>query len=304
MNWLAFALCGPVLWAISTHLDKYLVERYFKDTNVIVLLVFTALMGLVLMPIIAIFDATAVFQRDGLSIALMTLSGMSLHGWNHLLSARPAGPRSVGGRAVLPVVAAVRLHPGFFVLGETAERHSARRRRADHRWRAAGLDRHRAATRAIPLAARRADADLRLCDVACDADLQGVRHQGRVLGDHVLDVRRRGLVRFWLSLHRVFSARVRAASAQSTAAALLAINASNELINLGGGLANRYALMFAPMAIVQAIGSTTTLFVFVIGVALTLLFPGISRETLAPRDLAQKGLAAALVAAGIALVSR
>ena len=53
MSWLAFALCGPILWAISVHLDKYLVERYFKDADVIVLLIFTALMGLVLMPIIA-----------------------------------------------------------------------------------------------------------------------------------------------------------------------------------------------------------------------------------------------------------
>ena len=45
MSWLAFALCGPILWAISTHLDKYLVERYFKDADVAVLMLFTALMG-------------------------------------------------------------------------------------------------------------------------------------------------------------------------------------------------------------------------------------------------------------------
>ena len=86
--------------------------------------------------------------------------------------------------------------------------------------------------------------------------------------------------------------------------ALIAINASNELINLGGGLANRYALIFAPLAIVQAIGSTTTLFVFVFGVLLTLLFPKISRENLSAREFAQKGIAAVLVAIGVALVSR
>ena len=45
------------------HLDKYLVERYFKDADVIVLLIFTALMGLVLMPIIAWFEP-GVFHRD------------------------------------------------------------------------------------------------------------------------------------------------------------------------------------------------------------------------------------------------
>ena len=44
MSWLVYALCGPVLWAISTHLDKYLVERYFKHADVLVLSVFTALL--------------------------------------------------------------------------------------------------------------------------------------------------------------------------------------------------------------------------------------------------------------------
>jgi drug/metabolite transporter (DMT)-like permease len=91
---------------------------------------------------------------------------------------------------------------------------------------------------------------------------------------------------------------------RSNGGALIAINASNELINLGGGLANRYALIFAPLAIVQALGSTTTLFVFVIGVLLTLLFPKVSRENLSGREFAQKGIAAVLVAIGVALVSR
>ena len=86
--------------------------------------------------------------------------------------------------------------------------------------------------------------------------------------------------------------------------ALLSINGSNELINLGGGLGNRYALMFAPLSIVQAIGSTTTLFVCVFGVVLSLFFPRFGRETLSGRELAQKGLAAILVAIGVALVTR
>ena len=91
---------------------------------------------------------------------------------------------------------------------------------------------------------------------------------------------------------------------RSNGRALLALNASNELINLGGGLANRYALIFAPLALVQAVGSTTTLFVFLIGVFLTLLFPKVSREDLSAREFAQKGIAAVLVAIGVTLVSR
>ena len=48
MSWLVFAFSGPILWAISTHLDKYLVERYFKTSDVAVLLIFTALIGVLL----------------------------------------------------------------------------------------------------------------------------------------------------------------------------------------------------------------------------------------------------------------
>jgi hypothetical protein len=43
MTRLLFAFSGPVLWAIPTHLDKYLVERYFKQSSVAVRLIFAAL---------------------------------------------------------------------------------------------------------------------------------------------------------------------------------------------------------------------------------------------------------------------
>jgi hypothetical protein len=91
---------------------------------------------------------------------------------------------------------------------------------------------------------------------------------------------------------------------RANTSALLAINGSNELINLGGGLGNRYALMFAPLAIVQAISSTTTLFVFAFGIVLSVALPRLARETLSARDLLQKGAAALLVALGVALVTR
>ena len=45
MSWVVFAFSGPVLWAISVHLDKYLVDHFFKESNVAVLLLFTALVG-------------------------------------------------------------------------------------------------------------------------------------------------------------------------------------------------------------------------------------------------------------------
>ena len=86
-------------------------------------------------------------------------------------------------------------------------------------------------------------------------------------------------------------------------AALLSINGSNEVINLSGSLGNRYALLFAPLSIVQAIGSTTTLFVFAFGVVLSVFFPKTQPGDLSARELVQKGVAAILVAIGVALVT-
>src|ERR1700728_48314 len=75
MSWLLFAFSGPVLWAISTHLDKYLVEQYFKHSDVVLLLLFTAFVGVVFLPVIAFFEPTVTVLPAG-GAALVILSGV------------------------------------------------------------------------------------------------------------------------------------------------------------------------------------------------------------------------------------
>jgi drug/metabolite transporter (DMT)-like permease len=84
--------------------------------------------------------------------------------------------------------------------------------------------------------------------------------------------------------------------------AVIAINGANELINLGGGLAARYASLLGPVSLVQAIGGTTSFFVFVFGVLLSLFLPKYGREDLSTRSLIQKGVAVALIVAGVILM--
>jgi hypothetical protein len=86
--------------------------------------------------------------------------------------------------------------------------------------------------------------------------------------------------------------------------AMAGVNAANELINLGAGLAVRYAALLAPVALVSAISSTTTFFVFAFGILLTLFFPKMGREDLSPANLIQKGLGALLIALGVFLIER
>jgi len=86
--------------------------------------------------------------------------------------------------------------------------------------------------------------------------------------------------------------------------ALLGVNGANELINLGGGLGVRYATMLAPVALVSAVASTTTLFVFAIGSLLSWLAPRLSREDISRSSLTRKAIAAAVVTAGVVLAGR
>ena len=74
MSWILLAFCGPVLWAISTHIDKYLVERFFKETGVGTLLIFTSLIGLAGLPIIPAF--VNVFSIGTTGVIVTSVSGL------------------------------------------------------------------------------------------------------------------------------------------------------------------------------------------------------------------------------------
>jgi drug/metabolite transporter (DMT)-like permease len=82
---------------------------------------------------------------------------------------------------------------------------------------------------------------------------------------------------------------------------VVGINGANELINLGGGLGVRFASLSAPVALVSAVSSTVTLFVFAFGVALTLFWPKAAKEDLSHGSLIRKGIAAICVTAGVVL---
>jgi uncharacterized membrane protein len=302
MSWLIFAFSGPVLWAISTHLDKYLVERFFKATDVAVLVVFTALIGLLLMPVIAAFDPS-VLTRDWSSIALMGLSGILYMGAIlFYLRALQDHEASV----VAPFFQASPLFGyalAYLVLGETlttqqllggglilagvlfvSVRSGPRRER--FRW-----------ALALPMLACGFVLSLStlIFKIFAVRDEFWATTFWMFAGEAVFGAG-------FLCISRYRSQFVRLL--RSNTMALLAINGSNELINLGGGLGNRYALAFAPLSIVQAVGSTTTLFVFALGIVLALLFPSVAREDLSTRELVLKGVAAVLVAAGVALVTQ
>jgi uncharacterized membrane protein len=74
MNWMFFAFLAPFLWATSNHIDKYLLNKYFKDGGAGALIVFSALIGIPLLPIIY-FIHPAVFSINFISAICIVLNG-------------------------------------------------------------------------------------------------------------------------------------------------------------------------------------------------------------------------------------
>lgn len=52
MSWFLLALIGPILWSIVNHLDKYLLEKYFKEGGVGALMIFSSITGVFVLPFV------------------------------------------------------------------------------------------------------------------------------------------------------------------------------------------------------------------------------------------------------------
>lgn len=74
MNAFLIALIAPALWAATNHFDKYIVGKYFKSTSVGAMMVFSALIGILVLPIAGFFQQTA-FSISPLTALLIALNG-------------------------------------------------------------------------------------------------------------------------------------------------------------------------------------------------------------------------------------
>ncbi|HEY6258377.1 MAG TPA: EamA family transporter [Xanthobacteraceae bacterium] len=301
MSWLLFAFSGPVLWAASTHMDKYLVEKYFKHSDAAVLLIFTALVGLITLPFIWFFLPNVV-ALDVRSTALMAASGVLYMGgmlfYLRALQSEEASTVApffqaapffgfVLGYAVLgETLSLAQMAGGVLIVGGTVlVSLRSGLRQTKFNWRLAA-----------PMLA-----------AALSLALSSLIFKLFALRDEFWPTT------FWMFVgEALFGAALLAiapyrrqflALLRSNPGAVLSVNAINELVNLGGGLGTRYALVLAPLSLVQAVGSTTTLFVFAFGVVLSIFFPSLGREDLSRGELLRKGAAAVLVAIGATLVS-
>ena len=295
-----FALLGPISWGASTHIDKYLVEKYFKNSETAVLMVFTAIVGIAALPVIWILDPT-VLRLSFADAGIVALSGaMYMGAMLFYLRAMQTEEASV----IAPLFQfspVFTLLLGYILLHEVLS------------WsQLGGIALILAGALTVSTDGRSFLRQFKLRLLLLMAAATAILALSTVLFKLFAVQTGFWSTTFWMFVgEAVFGTGILCVPSafrefvtlfRRSPGPVIGVNAANELINLGGGLAVRFATLLAPVALVSAISSTTTFFVFGFGILLTLFFPKLGREDLSPRNLVRKGLGALLVGGGVALL--
>ena len=279
MTWLLFALLGPVSWAASTHIDKYLVDKYFHDSDTAVLMVFTAIVGIAALPFIWAFQPS-VLALPLLAKGVMMASGALYMGAMLFYLRAIQGDEASVVAPLFQLSVIFTLVLGLILLHEVptwvqlagialilggALMLSVRPKSFFNSFNARLLILMSAATFTVALST------VVFKYFAVEEDSFWGTTFWTFVGEAVFGA----AILCWPGNMARFLHLFR-----ESPGAMIGVNAANELITLGGGLGVRYASLLAPVALVSAISSTTTLFVFAIGIVLTLFFPKYGHEDL------------------------
>jgi drug/metabolite transporter (DMT)-like permease len=299
--WLPIAIIPSALFAVSNYLDKYLIERYFKDQGNGAMIIFSSLIGVAVLPFVLIFER-GVFSLSPATTALMIGNGML-----YVIALVPylAAMRDDDASVAVPLWQLIPVFGyllGYFFLGESLGSAQV----------LGGLV---VIAGAFLLSLDLSDGwpTLRsrtLLLMAFSSLLMALN--GVLFKLFALDSSY-GTTIFWDStglvvvgiLYFIFSQTAREqflSVLKMNTRGALALNTSNEVVNIIAMLILNYAFLLAPIALVMLANAAQPVFVLALGVTLTLLFPQAISESLARRVLVPKILAILVLVAGVILM--
>lgn len=302
-NWFLFAILAPLLWGLVNHADRFLLSKSFKGNGIGTILIFSALFSCVLVFIIGFVLKTPVFDIslfDGTS--LIFIGGLSTLGFYCYLAALDEEEASV-------VVPFLQLGPifgyllGYLILGELL---------ALNQILASililmgvvvlsfdfDIDNNIKFKRKMILLMVFSAVFFSLHDVLFKQialrdefwvstfwQYMGVTFSGLFIYIFVPKFRRQFVSMFKTVKPQVFS-----------------INIISETFYLAANLASNFAMLLAPVALVLVVSSYQPLFVFLIGVILTIFLPNVAKEKISGRHLVQKIVSIIIIIVGSLLL--
>lgn len=302
MTWFFIALIGPLLYAFTNHIDKILLEKYFKQGGVGTLLIFSSLATALALPFLYLLEPD-VFSIGLRNMVIMFFVGVLYTGVLFFyLKALEDDEASVAivFYQLVPVIA---YGLGYFLLGEVLSKieliamaiiifgASIISFEMDTE---NGFVLRKKTIIYMTLAA--------LCWAAGSVVFKFVALEENVwrtlFWEHVaLTVIGIALFYFVDSYRNHFLS-----AFNSNSKRILSLNVTNEVLYMFGNVALSYAYLLAPVALVLLADSFQPIFVLAIGVFLTIFFPQITAEKIEAKHLWQKLFAVIITCIGTYLL--
>lgn len=298
MSWFFIALVAPFLYAMTNHIDKILLEKYFKNGGVGTLILFSSLLSALAVPFLFIADTT-VLSVGILNILILAFVGILniLVLWFYLLALREEEASiTIVFYQLVPVFALVL---GYFILGETLS----------------SLQLVAMATIIFGTTIISFEIDdknnfkLRKKTIILMSTASFFWALGSVIFKYVALEENVIQSLFWehvmLVIVGIFTfAFVKSyrihfiAAIKNNSKAIISLNFANETFYMIGNLIFSFAYLLAPITLVLLTDSFQPIFVLLIAIFLTVFFPKISTEKVHAKNLGQKIIAILITGIG------
>lgn len=297
MNWFFFALIGTLLYACANHTDKYIISRYLKNGEVGALIIFSSIFSVIALPIVLFIHPSvfniSLFQGVVLAINSMLVVVAVLFYFYALQKDEVS--YVVPFYQTIPVFAFIL---GYFILSETIS---------------------------LPQGLASIVIIIGALILSFDLNLEKIRFKKNVvffmLGASLLYAINGVVFKliavnegFWPSTFWGLVGKIVLGFAflafipkyrnqffmmvKENKIAVLSLNSLSESLFIVGEAITQYATLLAPVALVLLVNAFQPLFVFIIGITLTFLFPKLGKESLNKKSLIQKIIGIGLIIIG------
>lgn len=302
MSWFFLAIIGPFFYSMTNHIDKILLEKYFKDGGVGTLILFSSLLSGIALPFLFLADSS-VFHVGLVNMSILAVSGVLNVAilWLYFLALKDDEASIVIVFYQLVPLFGVVL--GYFVLGEVL---------TQLQFIAMAIiilgttiisfeidDENNFKLRRMTI--------ILMTTASFLWALESVLFKFVALEENVL----RSL--FWehmmlllvgiIVFFCVRSYRTHFLTAiKSNSFGIISLNVLNESLYTAGNFVFAFAYILAPIALVLLANSFQPIFVFSIGVFMTLFFPKLITEKIEVKHVTQKLLAIIITGVGTYLL--
>lgn len=303
MNWLIIASFAPLLWAITNHIDKLLIERYFKAGNVFVIAIFPSMVGgfTSLIILLILREQLFISFQDA---CILIISGMLILG--ELIPYYYALTLEETSR-IVPFFQLTNVFGIIFGIGLLHETYSFNQYLGaiiitisaffiSFNIRDLSKRKFSFNKKAVLL--------MLLCIII--SSLTTFIYKSMASTHTFWQTsfwQYFGFVIFCLLMFIVPQTRVRILTAlQTNKKRVLTIATFSEILNVSARFLFEYALFLAPLSLVALTNSFQPFFVFIIGVIITIFYPKIAKEDISRETLIQKTFFIALIVFGSWLI--